>query len=200
MLSVFRRGCVRAGIEMGYSRGYNPHPKLSLPLPRTVGIECDDDLLCIWVEETEGEFDIEKFKMRLIEQLPAGCEIVSAETVRSRHCPVPRRAVYKFALKEFIFSDEQIMGRLRKNCEDILASERIVLRRQFGKEGSKSKDIDVRGFLRDIELIEDEIVVECNISEAGTIRLEEIMQLLDIKIAHLGAAVRRAEVHWQLKN
>ncbi|MBW7991664.1 MAG: DUF2344 domain-containing protein, partial [Planctomycetes bacterium] len=37
-LSVFQRACVRAGIEIRYSQGFNPRPRLSLPLPRPVGV------------------------------------------------------------------------------------------------------------------------------------------------------------------
>ena len=44
-IRLFERACVRAGIKLVYSQGFNPHPKLSLPLPRTVGVESDDDLL-----------------------------------------------------------------------------------------------------------------------------------------------------------
>ena len=48
-LSLFQRACVRAGIDLCYSQGFNPRPKLSLPLPRPVGVESDDELLAVRV-------------------------------------------------------------------------------------------------------------------------------------------------------
>ena len=54
MLKVFQRACVRAGIKIQYSQGFNPRPKLSLPLPRSVGVETDEDLLCLRVARDPG--------------------------------------------------------------------------------------------------------------------------------------------------
>ena len=48
---LLERACVRAGLRLRYSEGFNPHPKLSLPLPRPVGVESDEELLCLWVEQ-----------------------------------------------------------------------------------------------------------------------------------------------------
>ncbi len=49
-LRLLQRACVRAGLALRYSEGFNPHPKFSLPLPRPVGVESEDELLCLWVE------------------------------------------------------------------------------------------------------------------------------------------------------
>ena len=199
-MSVLRRACVRAGLKMRYSEGYNPRPRLSLPLPRTVGIESEDDLLCVRVEKPEADFDAEEFKARLDEQLPAGCEVVSVEVVKGNKCPVPTEAVYKIAVREDILEDEQSREKLRGICSDILRSERIVVERRFGQEGSKSKNIDVRGFVKDIKFVDEAIFVECNVSGAGTIRVEEILGLLQIKVEQLEEAVRRVKVQWQQNN
>ncbi len=185
---------------MRYSGGYNPRPKLSLPLPRTVGIESEDDLLCVRVEKPEADFDAEKFRARLGEQLPAGCEVVSVKAVKGEKCPVPTGAVYKIAVREDILEDEQSREKLRGICSDILRSERIVVERRFGQEGVRSKNIDVRGFVKDIKFVDEAIFVECNVSGAGTIRVEEILGLLQLKVEQLGEAVRRVKVQWQQNN
>ncbi len=199
-MSVLKRACVRAGLKMRYSGGYNPRPKLSLPLPRTVGIESEDDLLCIRIEKPETDFDAEQFKAQLDEQLPAGCEVVSVKAVKGEKCPVPRGAVYRISLKEGVFEDEQSRQNLRRICSDILGSERIVVERRFGREGVRSKKIDVKGFVKDIKFVDEAIYVECNVSEAGTIRVEEILGILQIKAEQLKGAVRRVKVQWQQNN
>ena len=51
-LMVFRRACIRAGIKIQYSQGFNPRPRLSLPLPRPVGVASDDELLCLRVRKS----------------------------------------------------------------------------------------------------------------------------------------------------
>jgi len=185
---------------MRYSGGYNPRPRLSLPLPRTVGIESEDDLLCVRIEKTKAEFDAEDFKSRLAGQLPAGCEVVSVKAVKAEKCPVPTGAVYKIALREGILEDEKSRGDFRGICSDILGSERVVIERRFGQEGVRSKNIDVRGFVKDIRLKDNVFFVECNVSGEGTIRVEEILGLLQIKVEQLKGAVRRVKVRWQQNN
>ena len=44
---MFDRALVRAQIKLKYSEGFNPRPKLSLPLPRSVGVAAEDDLFCV---------------------------------------------------------------------------------------------------------------------------------------------------------
>jgi len=199
-MSVLKRACVRAGLKMRYSEGYNPRPRISVPLPRTVGIESEDDLLCVRIEKPESDFDAEDFKARLGEQMSAGCEIVSVEAVKAEKCPVPTGAVYKIALKEGIFENERGREELRGICSDILGSERVVIERRFGQEGVRSKNIDVRGFVKDIRLKDNVFFVECNVSGEGTIRVEEILGLLQIRVEQLKGAVRRVKVQWQQNN
>ena len=56
-LRVFQRACVRAGIEIQYTEGFNPRPKLSLGLPRTVGVESEDDLVQLKVHSRQRTED-----------------------------------------------------------------------------------------------------------------------------------------------
>ncbi|MHC4488481.1 MAG: hypothetical protein ACYS9C_02770, partial [Planctomycetota bacterium] len=56
--------------------------------------------------------------------------------------------------------------------------------------------VDVRGFLESIELDERGIVVECKISSAGSIRVEEILKLLELDVENLAAPIRRTNVQF----
>ena len=76
-LRLFERACVRAGINLQYSQGFNPHPRLSLPLPRPVGVDSDDELLTLKVhwELNPGAEQLKEqsIKDALSAQLPEGC-------------------------------------------------------------------------------------------------------------------------------
>ena len=37
LLRLFKHSCIRAGLELWYSQGFNPNPKISLPLPKSTG-------------------------------------------------------------------------------------------------------------------------------------------------------------------
>jgi radical SAM-linked protein len=192
MLRVFQRACVRAGIKVLYSEGFNPHPKLSLPLPKSVGIEVDDDLLCLRIESTGAqESDLcSSIKTGLSEQLPDGIELLA---VRSAKASIqPCRAAYLIAVQK-----EYLNEKLKSRINFLLASENLNLQRRTGPENSRYKNIDVRPFIKSIELGDSEVTIDCNISPDGSIRVDEIMELLELDYSMLSTPIRRMKVQWQ---
>jgi hypothetical protein len=57
--------------------------------------------------------------------------------------------------------------------------------------------VDVREFLKSIKLDDRSIIVEYNISSDGSIRIEEILRLLELDEGKLASPVRRTNVRWQ---
>jgi len=194
-VKVFQRACVRAGIKIQYSRGFNPRPKLSLPLPRSVAVESDDDLLCLRVNRDLGEpcsTDYEsRIKTMLSSQLPEDLEFVSVSIAKANEAFRPYLATYVLKVKP-----DYLNEKLRTRIKDVLASECIILKRTIYTKKSKFKDLDVRGFLKNIELDDGVIVVECRISSAGSIRVDEILKLLRLDEEKLAAPIRRTNVQW----
>lgn len=190
---VFQRACVRAGIKIRYTQGFNPRPKLSLPLPRSVGVESDDDLLCLRMDSSELPFDSEAFKARLSAQLPEGCELLSVEVAKVGTPPQPRLSTYVLPVQR-----EYLDAKLRATVKRLLASETLNLRRWIDVKKSKFKDVDVRPFLKSIEFDDGRIIVECKISSAGSIRVDEILRLLELDMEKLAAPIRRTNVQWQV--
>ena len=45
-LTLFERALVRASVPLVYSMGFNPHPHLSIPFPRSVGTQSARDRVC----------------------------------------------------------------------------------------------------------------------------------------------------------
>ena len=43
-MRAIQRSLIRSGVNLLYSQGYNPRPRLSLPLPKSVGLESEDEL------------------------------------------------------------------------------------------------------------------------------------------------------------
>lgn len=198
-LKLFQRACVRAGLAIRYSEGFNPRPKLSLPLPRSVGVESDEELLCLRVAReplTEDRATDEQRELRIKEalacQLPEGCELISVSTAGAGVSFAPRSATYIFSVKP-----EYLTKELEATIERLLSSEHLPIQRPMDEEKSKFKNVDVRGFLKSIKLADRSIIVECAISPAGTVRIEEILALLGLDESKLAAAVRRMSVQWQ---
>ncbi len=185
MMRVFQRACVRAGIKVAYSQGFNPHQRLSLVLPRSVGVESDDEMLCLKLEEGQTSFDADALK----KELPAGIEVISAQTSRQISIPEPKSARYMIKIKKELSEDtrEQIKGLLDK--------EEIWIKRRTG-EDERIKLVNVRPFLESINVEAENVAVECNISPEGTIRVDEILDLLGLKIGDLDRPVRRVSVQY----
>jgi len=202
MLRVFQRACVRAGISVHYSQGFNPRPKISLPLPRPVSVESDDELLCIRIvadpDELRAAGHESRIKTELSAQMPEGCELISASTAQAGRSIQPCSATYVFTLPpEYLNKD------MRAKIELLLASESLNIQRQINKKNlklkaknSKFKNVDVRKFLKSIKLDDRSIIVECNISSAGSIRIEEILSLLELDQGKLTSPIRRMNVQW----
>ena len=194
-LRVFRRACARANIRVCYSEGHNPRPRLSLPLPRPVGVESDDELLCLRIEhnpaQTFREADALRIQTELAAQLPEGCELLSVKIAKAGTSFQPHSATYIFPL-----SSKDLDEGLQKKVERLLASERLPVRRRMDAKGFRVKNVDVRGFLTSIKLDNRGIMVACRISPAGSIRVNEIAGLLDLDEGKLAGPIRRTEVQW----
>ena len=202
-LNVFQRACIRAGIKIRYSQGFNPRPRLSLPLPRPVGVASDDEMLCLRVHRSacpqENDCITTQVYNSLSEQLPQGLELLSVSVVEAKASFQPCSAKYALAVRKEYLNEE-----LKAKIKRLLASDSIKIQRQtaktksrFRNRESKVKNIDVRGFLESIELGPDGIIVECKVTPAGSIRVEEILKLLDLDAEKLALPVRRTSVQWR---
>ena len=194
-LRVFQRACARARINIQHTQGFNPHPRLSLPLPRPVGVESDDELLCMRVvcaldEQRAADYEVQ-IKTSLSEQLPEGFELLSVSIAKADTSFVPSSATYVLPVRP-----QCVTADLKARIKQVLASESLRLERKTGPESLKSKTLDVRGFLESIELEDSCVTVRCNICPTGSIRVEEILQLLELNIEKLAAPIRRTSVQW----
>jgi len=194
-LRVFQRACARAEVPVKYSEGFNPHPRLSLPLPRSVGVESDDEVLAVRLSEEPqdaGGMYEARVRQALQAVLPAGIEVTGVELAGSGSFH-PRSVDYLFCLRADRAAD--LADRLRQRAQVVLAGESRIVERKLPGE-SKVRRIDVRPFLQSVEAVERGVVVRCNVTAAGSIRIEEILQLLELEREDLAAPIRRTAVEW----
>jgi radical SAM-linked protein len=193
--AMLRRALVRAGIEICYSEGFNPRPKMSLPLPRSVGVQSDDELLYASMVSDEPCLDQERLKEQIRCQLPQGCEVISIALVERKTSFQPVSAVYVFSLTG-LAGDEKIKDNLDSLRRALATGERVVVERRADKNRPFRK-IDVSGYIDSVECEEDALVVKCNITPSGSVRIDEILQLLQIDFLKLAVPVKRKTVQWK---
>jgi len=195
---VFYRACFRAGIKVEHSRGFNPRAKISLPLPRSVAVETDVDLLCFRVQMSQltgagAEAEAERLMSMLQEQLPDGCELLRADEEDAKVSFEPRQVRYIVPV-----SGESEEG-ISRRIAGVMACESLEVHRRKDARG-RTKIVDVRPFMKSMEIQGHDIIVECAYSSAGSIRVDEILQLLAVGADEIRGPVRRTNVQWYKKN
>jgi radical SAM-linked protein len=182
---------------MQYSRGFNPRPRLSLPLPRTVGVKSDGDVLCVRIDSDLNGPEVADYQTRikadLASCLPGDCELLSVEVVKPNASFKPTSATYILPV-----APDFIERGVKSRIERLMGSDTCNLQRRMDAKNLKFKNVDVRPFLKSIRLDAKEIIVECEISPAGTIRVEEILKLLEVDAEMLTAPISRTNVQWQV--
>jgi hypothetical protein len=109
---------------------------------------------------------------------------------------------------------EHLVDMMRTNIKYLLDRKSLFVTRTSGPaaRGRRSpvKKVDVRPFLQSIQLDERQveirgseecsafrILVECKIGPAGSIRVDEILGMLELGQDKLAAPVRRTNVQWE---
>ncbi|MBN1796588.1 MAG: DUF2344 domain-containing protein [Sedimentisphaerales bacterium] len=189
-LRFFQRACVRADMELYYSRGFNPRPKLSLPLPRNVGVESEDELLCVKVNANGDEADCEDILKKLKSQMTDGVELLSAEILTDN------RVFGKGAVAYRIDINQENEKELDERIRDLLNKDSVKVKRQANTK-SKGKEVEIRSYLKSLEQKDNKIIIDCIFGPAGTIRVDEILGLLGLKMEQLAGPVKRLKIIWQ---
>lgn len=197
MSRVLQRACARADLPVRYSEGFNPHPKLSLPLPRPVGVESDDELLVARLHADPvaafagDRAGAEATLMRaLAKQLPEGIEVLAVTLAASNASFLAMSAEYVLPVRI-----DRTPG-LAERIAGVMASEHCVIERASG-DGKTARNVDVRPFLRSIRLELDRLIVTHTTGDAGSIRIDEILRLLDLRMEDLTGPIRRVNVVWE---
>ncbi len=104
LMRLFYRAIKRSGIKLGYSKGFNPHPKMSFAQPLSLGYTGLNELMEM---ETEEEYEPDIIRQRLAELMPEGLEIkacVRAGKAENPWRPVPWRPVTRWRYRCMIRS------------------------------------------------------------------------------------------------
>ena len=195
-MAMFHRVFARARIELCYSAGFNPRPRLSLPLPRSVGTESEAEIVCVLVSGDELRLDPEQVKEQICRQVPQGCEITDVEVIPRKVRYRPVSVVYVFSLPASA-GDERIEAAVDGLRRVLKAGEGLVVRRQ-GYGAKSAREIDVSGYIDSIEREPNGWAVKCNITASGTVRADEILQILQIDSSQLSRPVRKKSVEWRI--
>jgi radical SAM-linked protein len=196
MLRMFGRALIRAEIPLSFSEGFNPHPRISLPLPRSVGIESDDELICIGIECDESEHLVklaDTLKERLGSQLPDGLAVTKAKILKGRESLHADGAKYIFRC-----TAEELLNTVKAKTGEILSKknsgEQVLIKRC--DEKGYCRQIEAGQYIEGTNFLKSGFEIEYKITQQGSIRIEELIQLFDIDVAKLSEPIKRTAVKW----
>lgn len=125
-LRVFTRAIQRAEIPVLWSEGFNPHQKISIAQPLSVGMESEFEVLDL---EVEDGYDPDRLKKALNDELPEGLEVLA---VTDHFDPVSvferiRKTAYRFYFPEGFYPPKET---LRSVAEKAMEREEILVKRR----------------------------------------------------------------------
>ena len=138
----------RAKINLSYSEGFNPHPKMSYGNALALGVESQGEYVDI---EIEDDIEVKEFLERINEQLPDGIKFVKGQEIDPKTPSLSSIIVYG----EYIFnidlevplSKEFVKSRVL----NFVKSKEIIITKK-NKKGKKV-EVDIRPMIRNFDLV-----------------------------------------------
>lgn len=169
LLRVFIRSLRRAGVDLEYSQGFHPHPKISFSPALSLGVES----LCEYVDfETKVDFNLKELKDRINSALPNGVEIL---TIASGIKTPKISDISNYS--EYEISFENATKDIQTVIDEILKSESIVI----SKKNKKGKFIetDVRSRIDRAIAFGDKVRVVLLNSNNGAMKPMEFVDIMN---------------------
>ena len=174
----------RAAIPLQYTQGFNPHPRLSMPCPRPVGVATLDDLVVIILTEPVEATGLLE---RLNAQAPEGMHFTRAEKLSATPQPVRMHC-------ELPVKPEQL-GAVRDQLAQLQASASWPVRRakkpraRRGKTGPKT--VDIKPLVEAIDLNQRVLRITLTGCNGRWARPAEVLDLIGLdRRADLASLVR----------
>lgn len=150
IIRMFGRAMRRAGLDISFSQGFNPHPVMNFAHPMGVGISSECELIKIGVE---GDISAGEFLNRLSPCMPRGFELKNAEATESK---TPFSEL--FGAKYVIDLSGKVSG-----IEKLMEMPEIITEK---KTKSGVKETDIRPLILGVKILSEEenhTVVEAHI-------------------------------------
>jgi radical SAM-linked protein len=185
-MRLFERALSRAQLPVQFSKGFNPRPRLSLPLPRAVGIASQVELLVIELTEpVEPSVAL----TRLGEQMPAGLTLTQARTTTDKHSPQPRQVEYALLLPP------DCAEATREATQRLMAAPTWTIERS-GPGDKRPKAVDLRQYLAEASVCEGTLRWTAQVTAGGSLRPAEFLSAVGLAAEQWQHRVCRTAIQW----
>ena len=139
LVNIMFRAIKRAAIDIKYSQGFHPKPKVSFEDPLAIGIESESENMYIAVSHLIKPKEVVQ---RLNKQLPAGLEILECTEVESKNNIDRQNSfTYRVRIKDYDFDENNILK--FKNQKEVFI-ERLNKKGKVHKINLKNVVLDIK--------------------------------------------------------
>ena len=191
-MRLFRRALARANVPVRYSEGFNPHPRISLPLPRPVGMASDAEAMVV---ETACDIVANETLARLDRHTPDDLRMISVRKLEAKEHLVPEFVKYRFSF-DGLSDVETNSERLAARIEEVMCAASLEMKRTNAKTGL-SRQIDIRPYVVNFNLAPGAIEFTLLVTGAGTAKPAEVVALFGFDTVSVNHCTRRTEVQYK---
>jgi len=177
----------RAGLPRRFSQGFNPHPKLMLPLPRPVGVAARGERAVVELTEAVDPADAAG---RLARQFPPGVTVTGCESLPAG--PPPQALTAEFALPV----DPARADRLTRRRDELADRDHWTCRRPSRKRGAAARTVDLKRLVQHVDVDRRRLTFTLVPDAQIWARAEEVLGLLGLDGRDDLAKLCRLRVDW----
>ncbi|MFH1746643.1 MAG: TIGR03936 family radical SAM-associated protein [Planctomycetota bacterium] len=188
-LRLLARALVRAGWPLRYSQGFNPLPRMSLPLPRRVGIASECQLAVV---ELRAESDTKQLTESLAAVLPAQC------TLREILAPLPPGKPHARVVEYVVPLSMRDARTVAPRLPALLEREHIIVQRR-NYNMPVPRQLDIRPFIELLGIDGSVLRMRLEVIDQRSARPSEIITELGLAADAYTHRVRRTAVNWDME-
>ena len=196
---LLQRAFRRAEIELSYSQGYNPHPKMSYGNALALGTESQGEYVDI---EIEDDLATDEFLRRINEELPQWIEFIKAEEIDSKTESLS--SIIEYGEYLFNIELERPLSKefVKSKIIDFMNQEEIMITKK-NKKG-KIVESNIRPMIKNFDLLslEDDLITLTAIIATGSksnlnnnIFVPKILELLGLDMDPLDVDILRRDLY-----
>ena len=177
LVDLFQRTLFQNKVDVKFSEGFNPHPRMSIAYPLPLGIESNSEYMEIYLN---SRIDLKDFLIKMNERLPAGIKIIEAmydddESISNK----VKSVVYAFKLLNTFFDKNKYID-IAKELDKIYSMDIVEIerKRKKGKRRIFVKE-NAKEYLKRLELKDDAIYAYIKMSENGSLKPALIFDILN---------------------
>ena len=181
LMRLFQRAFRKADIPMKYSEGFNPHPKFSIASALSLGVSSIGEYMDV---ELEKKISITTFIHRMNQVLPDDIKILKAEYIKENKS-VSSMIDWGFYKIQFKLKNTLSEEEVKKNVEDILSLDEIIIIKQKKKKGKiREREKDIRPFIGNVVVkeVKDNLVsmeVLLKTGDSGNLKAIDFLSSLE---------------------